>query len=835
MIQKFDIQGMTCSSCSSHVEKAVSKLAGINKVNVNLLSNNMTVEFDENLLKSQDIIQAVTEAGYSASLNNSKEQKISNKDTSINDNISSMKKRLIISICFLIPLMYISMHEMLHHMINLPIPNFIKNTFDGTQNAIIFAFTQFLILLPILYINRNYFSVGIKRLIKRTPNMDSLIAIGSGAATLYGIFVIFMLGYGFGHNQYEIIERYSKDIYFESAGTILTLITLGKYLEARSKGKTKDAFNKLINLAPKTSIVLRENKEYEIKVEDIIVGDIIAIKPGSSIPVDGIVVDGNSSIDQSSITGESIPVHKTVGDTVLSGTTNKSGYLKMKATKIGEDSTLSQIIKLVEEASNSKAPISKIADKVSSIFVPTVILIALISTIVWLLIGKPFEFALTMGIAVLVISCPCALGLATPVAIMVGTGKGAENGILIKSAESLELLHSINTVVLDKTGTITEGKPKVTDIITELKENDFLQIAGSLEQNSEHPLADAIIERTNELKISLLPVTNFNSIPGRGIKGNINNITYLSGNLEFMKENKITISAKAEHLANQGKTLLYFAKGTQLIGIIAVSDTIKSESKTAIEELKKEHINVIMLTGDNKLAATAIGNSLNIDTVIAEVLPQDKQKAVEKLQKAGQKVAFVGDGINDSPALVQADVGIAIGSGTDIAIESADVVLIKNNLLDVVTAINLSKKVIKNIKINLFWAFFYNIIGIPVAAGVFYNQFGLKLNPMLGALAMSLSSVCVVTNALRLRKFKSNFKEEENKMEEFKKVINIEGMQCNHCKMTVEKVLGAIDGVEQVGVDLEAKTATITGSKNIDNAVIEQVITDEGFVVKGIE
>lgn len=835
MIQKFDIQGMTCSSCSSHVEKAVLKLSGINKVNVNLLSNNMTVEFDENLLKSQDIIEAVTNAGYIASLNNAKEQKTSSKNSYVNDNILSMKKRLIISICFLIPLMYISMHEMLHHTINLSIPSFIVNTFDGTQNAITFAFTQFLILLPIIYVNRNYFFIGIKRLIKRTPNMDSLIAIGSGAATLYGIFVIFMLGYGFGYNQSDIIERYSNDIYFESAGTILTLITLGKYLEARSKGKTKDAINKLINLAPKTAIVIKENKEYEIKVEDIIVNDIIVIKPGSSIPVDGIVIEGNSSIDQSSITGESIPVLKTVGDTILSGTNNKSGYLKIKATKIGEDSTLAQIIKLVEEASNSKAPISKIADRVSSIFVPTVIIIALISTIVWLLAGKPFDFALTMGIAVLVISCPCALGLATPVAIMVGTGKGAENGILIKSAESLELLHSIDTVILDKTGTITEGKPKITNIITESEENTLLQIAGSLEQNSEHPLAEAIIEKINELKIPLLEVSNFTSIPGKGIKGTINNINYLGGNLRFMKENKITINSKNINLENQGKTLLYFAKENQLIGIIAVSDTIKNTSKTAIDTLKKGNINVIMLTGDNKLAATAIGNSLNIDKVISEVLPQDKQKEVEKLQKEGKKVAFVGDGINDSPALVQADVGIAIGSGTDIAIESADIILIKNSLLDVVTAINLSKKVIKNIKINLFWAFFYNIIGIPIAAGVFYNKFGLKLNPMLGALAMSLSSVCVVTNALRLKKFKSNFKEEEFKMEEFKKVINIDGMQCNHCKMTVEKALGNIDGINQVIVNLENKTATIISSKSIENAVIEQIIGNEGFVVKEIE
>jgi len=837
MIKKFDIQGMTCSSCSSHVEKAVYKLSGINKVNVNLLSNNMTVEFDENHLNSTDIINAVENAGYKASLSNDKKSDNSTHQPLLEDNITSMRKRLIISICFLVPLMYIAMHQILYNMFGLPVPTFIKNIFDGQQNALIFAFTQFLILLPIIYINRNYFSVGIKRLYKGTPNMDSLIAIGSGAATVYGIFVIFMLSYGFGYNKPEIIENYSQNIYFESAGTILTLITLGKFLETRSKGKTGDAINKLINLAPKTAIVLRNNKEMEIKTSDILVNDIVIIKPGTSIPIDGIVTEGNSSIDQSSITGESIPVHKATGDSVLSGTTNKTGYLKIKATKVGEDSTLSQIIKLVEEAGNSKAPISKIADKVSGIFVPTVIIIALVSAITWLLLGESFEFALTMGISVLVISCPCALGLATPVAIMVATGKGAENGILIKSAESLELLHSVDTVVLDKTGTITEGKPEVTDILTNLTERELLSIAGSLEKNSEHPLAEAITQKVNELKITLNDVTNFISIPGRGIKGRINNTNYLGGNFAFMEDNNVIINnpSKYEELLNQGKTLLYFAKDTQLLGIIAVSDTIKNTSKTAIAELKKRNMNVIMLTGDNKVSANAIGKSLDIDTIISEVLPQDKQKKIETLQKEGKKVAFVGDGINDSPALTQANIGIAIGSGTDIAIESADIVLMKNSLLDVVTAINLSKKVIKNIKINLFWAFFYNIIGIPIAAGVFYSSFGLKLNPMLGALAMSLSSVCVVTNALRLRNFKSDFKEGKSNMKEITKTIGINGMQCNHCKMSVEKALNGINGVNQVIVDLENKNATITSNTNIDNEIITQVITEAGFEVVEIK
>lgn len=834
---KFDVQGMTCSSCSSHVERVVNKLNGIKSVNVNLLSNNMIVEYDEQKIDNNEIIQAVVQAGYNASLSEKKEKKNNKKDKN-KENIKSMKKRFIISLCFLIPLMYVSMHHMLYEWFKLPVPEFIKNIFHGTENAINYSFTQFILLLPIIYVNRNYFIVGFKRLFKGTPNMDSLIAIGASAATIYGIFAIYMIGYGLGHNKLEIVDRYMMDIYFESAGTILTLITLGKYLETKSKGKTSDAISKLINLAPKTAIVIKDGKEIETDLDKIIIGDIIEIRPGSSIPVDGVVVEGRSSIDQASITGESIPVEKNIGDTLISGTINKNGYLKMKATKVGEDTTLSQIIKLVEEASNSKAPISKIADKVSSIFVPTVIIIAIITIIIWILAGQSFEFALTMGIAVLVISCPCALGLATPVAIMVGTGKGAENGILIKSAESLEMLHSINTVILDKTGTITEGKPVVTDIVTSMEQKDFLIIAGSLERKSEHPLAEAITNKAKEEKIEFIEIQEFQSTSGRGIQGKINGQKYFAGNIAFMDENKININefkSSSDKLASKGKTVLYFANENKLLGIIAVADVIKETSYVAIKEMKKRGIETIMVTGDNHVVAETIAKEVGINKVVSEVLPQDKEKEVEKQQLKGRKIAFVGDGINDSPALIKADVGIAIGSGTDIAIESADIVLMKNNLEDVVTALGLGKAVIRNIKTNLFWAFFYNCIGIPIACGILYPSLGLKLNPMIGAAAMSLSSVCVVTNALRLRKYKINFKEENKKMTEYIKNVSIEGMQCNHCKMSVEKALNEIEGVINVDVNLENKNAIIKSEKEIEDTVINSKIEDAGFKVIDIK
>lgn len=676
-----------------------------------------------------------------------------------------------------------------------------------------------------------------------------------------------MIGYGLGHNNLDIVSRYMGDIYFESAGTILTLITLGKYLETKSKGKTSDAISKLINLAPKTSIVLRDGKEVLINTDEIVYHDIVVIKPGGSIPVDGIVLEGVSSVDQSSITGESIPVQKKLGDKVVSGTINKNGVLKVRATKVGENTTLSQIIKLVEEASNSKAPISKLADRVSGVFVPIVITIAILATLYWLFIAHmSFEFALSIGIAVLVISCPCALGLATPVAIMVATGKGAQNGVLIKSAESLELLHNIDTVVFDKTGTITEGKPEVTDIISYIDENELLKIAGSLEQNSEHPLAEAIMNKLKDKNIDVYKIDGFNSTSGRGIEGKINTIRYIGGNLSFMEENNIKginiAKNDSQSMQEQGKTCIYFADTSKIIGILGIADTIKSTSKIAIEELQKRNIDTIMITGDNRKAANAIAKETGIDKVISEVLPQDKEVEVAKMQKEGKKVAFVGDGINDSPALVKSDVGLAIGSGTDIAIESADIVLIKNDLLDVVSAIDLSKATINNIKMNLFWAFFYNAIGIPVAAGVFYFSLGFKLNPMIGALAMSFSSVCVVTNALRLRNFKPKFlkrlkkenlldkyyiennkiteenknkESEEKSMSEFIKEVNIEGMSCNHCKMSVEKAVGNIKGVTSVEVSLENKNAIVKSNIELDEEKIKNAIEEEGFKVVDIK
>ena len=819
--EKFDIQGMTCSSCSSHVEKAVKNLDGIKNVNVNLLLNNMLVEYDDKIIKNEIIIKAVEEAGYGATLSTD-ENKNKNNNIDTKKHINDMKKRLVVSICFLIPLMYVAMHNMMEVHFGIPIPQSIRKLFN---NPIVFGFTQLLLLLPIIYVNRNYYIIGFKRLLKRKPNMDSLIAIGSASAIIYGIFAIYMIIYGQFHNRIDIVKNYSADMYFESAGMILTLITLGKYLETKAKGKTSDAITKLINLTPKTAIIVRDNQEIKIKTEEILKDDIVLVKPGENIPIDGIIIEGESSIDQSSITGESIPVQKKLGDNVIPGTINKNGFLKVKATKVGNDTTISQIIKLVEEASNSKAPISRLADKVSGIFVPIVITIAILATIIWMLAGY-------IGIAVLVIPCPCALGLATPVAIMVGTGKSAQNGILIKSAESLELLHKVDTVVFDKTGTLTEGKPRVTDIISNIEQNSLLKIAGSLEKKSEHPLAQAILEKAEENEVDLIDIKCFNSISGRGVTGEIEGMKYYGGNIAFIKENNITIDKfekESNILLSQGKTVLYFADSCSVIGIIALADTIKDTSYQTIQELKKKNIDVVMITGDNSIVAETIGKQLGIVNIVSEVLPQEKESEVRKLQGKWKKVAFVGDGINDSPALARADIGIAIGSGTDIAIESADIVLINNSTLDVVTAIDLSKTVIKNIKMNLFWAFFYNSIGIPIAGGILYPSLGIKLSPMLGALAMSLSSVCVVTNALRIKKFKANLKKEENKM--FTKTITIEGMQCNHCKMSVEKALNSIGDVIKVDVDLKKKTAKIESAKEIENDKIKAVIAEQGFIV----
>ncbi|MDF2941986.1 MAG: heavy metal translocating P-type ATPase [Herbinix sp.] len=751
MNQKFNITGMTCSACSANVEKSVRKLEGVQSINVNLLTNSMSVEFDEALLDTHKINEAVKGAGYGISEFIHSSAKQTEMINPVKQELKEMEKRIIISFLFLIPVLYLAMG----HMLKLPLPE----GFMNMANAISFALTQLLLTVPIVYVNRKYYQIGFKSLFHGSANMDSLIAIGSAAAVIYGLFAIYRIGYGLGHENMEIVMYYMNDLYFESAATILTLITLGKYLEARSKGKTSEAISKLMNLAPKTATVIRDGTEVEISVEEVVINDVVLVRPGQSIPVDGVIIEGSSAVDQAAITGESIPVEKRVGDKVIAATINKTGFFKFRTEKVGDNTTIAQIIQLVEEASSSKAPISKLADKISGIFVPVVTIIALLSVFVWLLLGQSFEFALSIGIAVLVISCPCALGLATPVAIMVGTGKGAQNGILVKSAEALEILHSIKTVILDKTGTITEGKPKVTDIVTTngTSRHFLLEIAASMEKPSEHPLSEAIVVEAVAAGVPIQNIVEFQAISGRGIISKMNGKNYIAGNLAFMKENKINTNEfeqQSDIFAEEGKTPLYFAEEEHLLGIIAVADVVKSSSLQAIKDFKAMGIDVVMLTGDNQKTAEAIRKQLNIDKVIAEVLPQDKEREIRKLQESGRKVAMVGDGINDAPALARADVGIAIGAGTDIAIESADVVLMKSNLQDAVTALQLSKATIKNIKENLFWAFFYNILGIPLAAGVFYITLGWKLSPMFGAAAMSLSSVFVVMNALRLRFFK---------------------------------------------------------------------------------
>ena len=827
MTEKFNVTGMTCSACSAHVEKSVKKLNGVKSVNVNLLQNNMHVDFDETAVSVDDIINAVVSGGYGASVAGKEQEK---KDNKIDNEISNMKFRLIVSLVCLVPLMYISMG----HMWGWPF----LNVFHGAENGITFALTQMLLMLPIMYVNRKYYITGFKTLFHGAPNMDSLIAIGSGAAFTYGIIAIYCIGYGLGHGDKEFAHSYMMNLYFESAAMILALITLGKFLESRAKGKTSQAIEKLIDLSPKTAVVIRDGKEVTVGVDDVQIGEIVAVKAGQSVPLDGVIVEGNGAIDESAITGESIAVEKNVGDKVIGATINKSGYFKFKVEKVGEDTALSQIIHLVEEASASKAPIAKLADKVSGIFVPVVISIAVITIIVWLLLGKGVSFALSMGISVLVISCPCALGLATPTAIMVGTGKGAQYGILTKSAESLETAHQVDTVVLDKTGTITEGKPSVTDIApVGISDKELLQIAASIEYLSEHPLAKAIVEKADGLGFS--DVADFEQIVGQGVKGNVDGKKVLAGNYKMMRENNIEVS-EDEIFANDGKTSLYFAVDNKFVGIIAVADTIKETSRQAIEDMRNMGLDVIMLTGDNAVTANAIKNKLPLSSAVAEVLPSDKEEVVRKLQQSGHKVAMVGDGINDAPALTRADVGIAIGAGTDIAIESADIVLMKSDLQDVVTSIELSHSVIKNIKENLFWAFFYNALGIPIAAGVLYGIAGLKLNPMIAALAMSFSSVFVVSNALRLRFFKpkcNNIKTVKNEKENktMTKTIKINGMMCSHCTGRVGEVLNAIDGVSaEVSLD-NGGQAVVTLAKDVSDDVLKKAVVDAGYEVVGIE
>ncbi|WP_304507054.1 heavy metal translocating P-type ATPase [Anaerotignum sp.] len=839
MKEKFDVTGMTCSACSAHVEKSVSKLEGVASVNVNLLQNSMTVTFEDDVVNSNKIIQAVKSSGYGASLADGKKENASTQNIAAEE-MKAMKLRLISSFCFLIPLFYISMG----HMMGAPLPGILL----GNENILIFALVQLFLTLPVLFINRKFFTVGFQALWHRSPNMDSLIALGSGASVLYSVFAIFAMAFYMGRGNLEHAHHYSMELYFESAAMILTLITVGKYMETRSKGKTSEAISKLMNLTPKMATVIRNNEETEIPVEEVHEGDILVVRPGHSIPVDGTLIEGFSAIDESALTGESIPVEKQVGDSVIGATVNKSGYFKMTATRVGKDTTLSQIISLVEEASASKAPIAKLADKVSGVFVPIVISIAIIAAIIWLIAGQTFAFALSIGIAVLVISCPCALGLATPTAIMVGTGKGAENGILIKSAESLEIAHQLDTVVLDKTGTLTEGKPTVTDIYPAkgVLKNPFLRLAASLESLSEHPLAEAVVQHAKANEIGFLEAKNLSATPGQGIEAEINGKIICGGNLKMMQQKNIDLGdylEKGESLANEGKTPLYFAENNKFLGILALADTLKESSKDAVDAFHEMGIHVVMLTGDNQRTADAIAKKLGIGA-IADVLPQDKEQEVRRLQESGKKVAMVGDGINDAPALTRADVGIAIGAGTDVAMESADIVLMKSDLLDAATAIQLSHATIRNIKQNLFWAFFYNTLGIPLAAGVFIPAFGLKLNPMFAAAAMSFSSVFVVGNALRLKLFRpekhitktnlnnpSNTQKEETTM---KKVLKIEGMSCGHCTARVEKALNDMDGVS-AQVSLDDKSATVALAKDISDEALIQTVTDAGYEVVDIQ
>lgn len=893
-MEQYIVTGMSCAACSAHVEKAVSKVSGVTSCSVSLLTNSMGVE---GTAGESEIIAAVEKAGYGAYKKESgKRSGAQSGEEALRKNAKdeekAMKRRLAVSIGFLVPLMYISMHHMFYEWFGLPVPFFVKAAFHGNENAIAFAFSQFLLLLPILYMNRKYFEVGFKTLFRGSPNMDSLIAIGASAAVVYGCFAIFRIGYGLGHGNIALVEQYAMDIYFESAGTILTLITVGKYLETKSKGKTSAAITKLMDLSPKTAVVLKEDgSEEQIPTEEVRKGDVFLVRPGSLVPVDGVVLDGYSSVDESAITGESIPVEKKAGDQVVSATVNKAGVLKCRAEKIGEDTTLSQIIRLVEEAGASKAPIARLADKIAGVFVPVVIGIAFLAAVVWMISGAGFEFAMSVGIAVLVISCPCALGLATPVAIMVGTGVGAKYGVLIKSGEALQEAKNVDTVVLDKTGTITEGKPRVTDVIgyEEGKgREELLTLAAALEKPSEHPLAEAVVDAAGESGCRLPEVADFQAVFGKGVQGRIDGVLYFAGNRKFLEENAVNLTEEqirtAERLAEEGKTPLLFGRETgagsaenaksreksagsghragRLTAMIAVADMVKESSMEAIRQLEKMHIRTIMLTGDNKKTAEAVRKKLGIEEVIAEVLPGEKEEKIRTLKEQGRKVAMIGDGINDAPALAGADVGIAIGAGTDVAMESADIILMKSDLRDAVTAIRLSKAVIRNIRENLFWAFFYNSIGIPLAAGVLYPFFGLKLNPMFGAAAMSLSSVCVVTNALRLRSFRELEKEGkggnsedsikgtkhgmeeaetekalDNKWKEKEKMTKtmiVEGMSCGHCTARVQKALEAVDGVAAVTMSLEEKSAVVTLDKDVPDEVLKDAVVQADYEVTEI-
>ena len=836
MTEQFAVTGMTCAACSAHVEKAVSKLSGVQSAPVNLMLGSMTVTYDEKAVTESDIIAAVKAAGYGASPASQTDQGQLRRDQDAA--LRRRKKHLIWSVVFLVPLFYLSMG----HMMGLPLPQVLH------MHPLLLACLQLALVIPILILNRNYFTVGFSRLVKLSPNMDSLVAVGAAAGLVYSLIEMGLLAAGQVSGM--------PDLYFESAGMILTLVTVGKYLEERSRGKTTGAISALLALAPESAVVRRQGQELTIPTEEIVAGDTVIVRQGGRIPVDGVITDGHAAVDESAITGESLPVEKVPGDAVTSATVTSSGYLELRATRVGGDTTLSQIIRLMEEAASSKAPISRLAARISGIFVPAVMAISLTAALLWAFVGgMDVRFCLSIAIAVLVISCPCALGLATPVAIMVGTGQAAQQGILIKSAESLELLHKVQTVVLDKTGTVTMGQPRVTDILCApgVTEEELLCVAASAEKPSEHPLAHAIVEESQARHIPLCPVSGFRSVPGGGIQATLSGEAVLAGNAGYLAQNGVSLAAMeadAHRLAEDGKTPLFFAESGRLLGCVAVADVVKPDSAKAIAALRRMGRRVVLLTGDNQRTANAIARQIGVDQVIAQVLPQDKAKCVAQLQQQGQRVAMVGDGVNDAPALAQADVGLAIGAGTDIAIESADVVLMKSSLLDIPAAMDLSRAVLRNIKQNLFWAFFYNSIGIPVAAGVLYPALHLTLNPMLAAAAMSLSSVCVVSNALRLRGWKppvfpdqpaptaplpesAVFQSQGKEENTVNKTIHIDGMMCTHCTGRVEKALNDLPGVEAT-VDLDSKSAAVTCTPDVSDDTLRQAVEDAGYHVTGI-
>lgn len=865
MQQRFEVTGMTCSACSAHVDKSVRKLSGVADVAVNLLQNNMTVTYDENAVTDSDIIKAVEDAGYGAYIKGAAAM-TKNREDPAKAEAAAVKKRLIYSLVFMVPLLYLAMG----HMLGAPLPAFLI----GVQNTMVNALTQLVLTAPILVLNRHFFTGGFRALVNRAPNMDSLVGVGAAAAVVYSTWMLFLMAYALGRGQIELAHTYGMDLYFESAGVILTLITVGKLLEARSKGKTSEAIEKLLSLAPKTAIVLRDGQEVEVPVEEVAVGDILIVRTGQGIPVDGEIIEGHGAVDESALTGESAPVDKEKGSKVIGSTINRSGYFQFRATKVGDDTTFAQIIRLVEQAGASKAPIAKLADKVSGIFVPVVMGIATISAVVWLIVGAQIGFALSIGIAVLVISCPCALGLATPTAIMVGTGKGAELGILIKSAESLEIAHTVDTVILDKTGTVTEGKPQVTDVLawTPAGEDEMVRLAASAETLSEHPLGQAVVDYAKGKNLDLLPAGDLQSYAGAGIACTVDGDTIRVGNAAMMERFDVPIKESgAQDLAEMGKTVLYVARDHTALGAIAVADVIKPTSREAVETMERMGLDVFMLTGDNEKTAKAVAQQAGVRHVIAQVLPQDKELWVRRLQEEGHKVAMVGDGVNDAPALVRADVGIAIGAGTDVAIESADIVLIKSDLMDAVNAVLLSRATIRNIKQNLFWAFFYNIIGIPLAAGVLYPLFAIKLNPMFAAAAMSMSSFFVVTNALRLKLFNAKKARMRQSSKALPKAVDVEtrvevlerpvppacpllpketpdrtqkdtaawtmrvsGMTCKHCKETVEKALLGVSGVISATVHLEEGLVDITAVPGVLPEAMQQAVEAADYAVESL-